>query len=270
VEALRRSERALTAAEILKAIPPPSRLGRDILEKLLCEDPNVIPWPPRSAKARPRYWTRRPEDAIASRVGELLAHESLTIGDLQKKAGRDLAGFSPEAKRRLIEAQVEALVAASRVFLHPPPGRTPPRYGAQPARASVYVAKLRKELDALTGKLAAAGITRAQILDALAEETPAPLAAPPSLGDRIVDHLKAKPGGIGVVQLREELGLRADGKAEFDAAVLALYRERRVHLDTHDWPLGLSDSDREELVSDGAGNYFVVISLRDVDAESIP
>jgi hypothetical protein len=112
---------------------------------------------------------------------------------------------------------------------------------------------------------------------------------------RILEYLKAKPAGVGLGQLREELGLRAGekkafdqtafdkaafdkaafdkaafDKAAFDKAVLGLYRERRVYLDRHDYPQGLDAAARDQLVSDGSGSYFVVIGLRDADAESVP
>ena len=87
---------------------------------------------------------------------------------------------------------------------------------------------------------------------------------------RIVECLKTKPGGIGLGQLREELGVSLDEKARFDRAVLSLYREHRVYLDQHDYPLGLDEEAKNQLVTDGDGNYFVVIGLRDADAESIP
>jgi hypothetical protein len=195
---------------------------------------------------------------------DLLANASLTLSGIGSKVGRHLAGFSAEQKRALVETRVTTMVAAGKLHLHPPPGRTQPKYGAKPAEARAYVARLEKELDALAAKLAPAGITRLQILDALGGEKPAA-----ALTERIAEFLKTKPGGIGVGQLREELGISPADKASFDGAVISLYRERRVYLDRHDYPLGLSEAARNELVSDGSGNYFVVIGLRGADDESV-
>jgi hypothetical protein len=265
VESLRRSDRPLTGREILKSIPPPSRVKPDALEELLNQDPRVIRWPARTRSAPGRYWTRRPEELLDSLLADLGADAALTVVDLQKKAGRHLAGFSADQRRALVESRVTALAAAQKLYLHPPPGRARPKYSAKPAQASAYVAKLQKEVDALAAKLAPAGITREQILDALRGERP-----PDDLPRRIAEFLKAKPGGIGVGQLREELGLSPAEKASFDRAVISLYRQRRVYLDQHDYPLGLNEAARKELVSDGEGHYFVVIGLRDPDDESIP
>jgi hypothetical protein len=264
VESLRRSDRPLTGREILKLIPPASRMKPGALEPLLTQDPRVIGWPPRTRSAGPRYWTRRPEDLADSLVLELVADAALTLSDIQKKVGRHLAGFSAEQKRALVAPRVAALVEAGKLYLHPPPGRAQPKYGAKPAEARAYVAKLEKELDALAAKLAPAGITRQQIIDALRGEKPSD-----GLTERIAGYLKTKPGGIGLGQLREELGVSPADKASFDGAVISLYRERRVYLDRHDYPLGLSEAARSELVSDGSGNYFVVIGLRGADDESV-
>lgn len=269
VEALRRSDRALTGREIVKLIPAPSRVDSGALEQLLVQHPRVIPWPPRTRTARSRYWTRRPEEVATSLLMDLLADAELTVSALQTKVGRHLAGFSAERKRGLVESQVTALLAAGKLYVHPPPGKTLPKYSAKPAKAIAYVAKLQKELDALAAKLAPAGITREQILDALRGETPLPV-LPQNIAERTVEYLKAKPGGIGVGQLREELGISPTDKARFDEAVLSLYRQRRVHLTRHDWPQGLSEADKSQLVSDGSGSYFTVIGLRNADAESIP
>ena len=177
VESLRRSDRPLTGREILKSIPPPSRVSSGVLEPLLNSDPRVIPWPPRTRSTPPRYWTRRPEDVADSVLMDLPAEAALAVKSLQTKVGRHLAGFSADEKRALVESRVAALVAAGKLYEHPPPGKARPKYSARPASAGAYVAKLLKQLDALAAKLAPYGITREQIVDALREER-LPAAAP--------------------------------------------------------------------------------------------
>jgi hypothetical protein len=268
VESLRRSESPLTGRDILKAIPPPSRVAAGELEQLLNQDPRVIRWPARTRTASPRYWTRKPEEVLDSLLPEAVTDASLAVSGIQKKVGRQLAGFSAVEKRTLVESRTAALVAAGKLYLHPPTKGKLPKYGAKPAQAGAYLAKLEKELNALAAKLAPAGITREQILDALRGKPAAEERA--GLERRISEFLKTKPGGIGVGQLREALGISAGEKAVFDAAVISLYRERRVYLDQHDYPLGLNEAAKNELVSDGEGRYFVVIGLRDPHDESIP
>ena len=51
-------------------------------------------------------------------------------------------------------------------------------------------------------------------------------------------------------------------KAHFDAAVLDLSRQGRVSLHRHDYPASLTPQERDELVTDGAGTYYVGLALR--------
>ena len=84
----------------------------------------------------------------------------------------------------------------------------------------------------------------------------------PNLETSILDKLKGKPGGLSLIEVRVSLGGRGKAKAEFDQAVLSLYKDKRVYLDRHDHPLRLSDAERRDLVFDGAENYYVGITLR--------
>ena len=84
----------------------------------------------------------------------------------------------------------------------------------------------------------------------------------PNFEVSILDKLKGKPGGVSLTEVRALLKAGGKKKAEFDEAVLSLYKRRLVYLDRHDHPLRLSDADRRDLVFDGTGNYYVGITLR--------
>jgi hypothetical protein len=51
-------------------------------------------------------------------------------------------------------------------------------------------------------------------------------------------------------------------KQLFDRAVLELARQGRLSLHRHDFPSSLSPAERDELVTDGAGAYYVGMALR--------
>ena len=87
------------------------------------------------------------------------------------------------------------------------------------------------------------------------------------LSQRILDALQARPGGMGTPHLREQLG--AD-KPAFDQAMLSLYRARKIHLDEHDWPAGLNEAQKEELVGDGKGRYYVAAGIREPEEPETP
>ena len=84
----------------------------------------------------------------------------------------------------------------------------------------------------------------------------------PNFEHRIIEKLKGKPGGLSLIEVWASLGAHKKAKPEFDQAVLSLYRDGRVYLDRHDHPMRLSDVERRDLVCDGAGNYYVGITLR--------
>src|SRR6266545_6582532 len=81
VESLKRSEKPLTAPQILELIPPPSRVDSSRLEGLLqqaASDKTLHLWPAISRKTRVRFWTVSPEDAAGKKLADLLAKEALS------------------------------------------------------------------------------------------------------------------------------------------------------------------------------------------------
>jgi hypothetical protein len=263
VEALRRSGKPLTARQILELIPPPSRVAADELDALLQGDGQVSRWPPRAGAAQ--YWTRSPQDAADSGLMRLLTDAALGTSALQKKLGRDLAGYPGKSRPQLIFRRLEALVKAGKLYRYPRGGTIKgAKFSAKPAAAGVYVGALQKEFEALAKRLAPAGVTREAIIAALRGEAT-------DLRQRIVEYLRTKGGGIGIGELRETLAPELSEKARFDQAVLSLWRQNRVSLDRHDFPQGMSDADKDHyLVPDGKGNYYVMIGLREVDAQPLP
>jgi hypothetical protein len=212
---------------------------------------------------------RNPESAADRAIAEALRDAAMTAAALRKKLNRPLAAWPAKERPKLITERLRVLVESGRLYKYPRGGKVRGiKYSARPAAASDYLGTLRKQLDALATKLASAGVRRDALLDALRVEAPAQAPAD-ELPHRILQYLKGKPGGIGVTQLREECGVPVERKAAFDSAVLSLYRDRRVYLDRHDFPQGLTEAERQELITDGAGNYFVVIALRDADVESV-
>jgi hypothetical protein len=127
---------------------------------------------------------------------------------------------------------------------------------------AAYHKALKEQSNALAAKLSAQGITWEQTAAGLVDG----MLPAPNFERSILDKLKGRPGGLSLIEVRASLGARGKAKAEFDQAVLSLYKNHRVYLDRHDHPLRLSDAERRDLVFDGAGNYYVGITLRgDID-----
>jgi hypothetical protein len=64
---------------------------------------------------------------------------------------------------------------------------------------------------------------------------------------------------IGAADLRRRAGL---SKEEFDRQSLALARAGHLSLHQHDFPGSLSPERLAELITDGAGRYYVGLALR--------
>jgi hypothetical protein len=263
VEALRRSGRPLTARQIVELIPPPSRVAVEQLDRLLKTNDGVSRWPPRAGAAQ--YWTRTPEEAADSALFRVLADAAVGVSALHKTLARDLAGYPDKSRPKLISSRLEALVKAGKLFRYPRGGKIKGvKFSGRPASAADYAGALQKQLDTLARRLAPAGVTREAVVAALRGKTM-------ELPHRILEYLQARPGGMGIGELRENLAPQAAEKARFDQAVLSLWRQNRINLDRHDFPQGMSEADREHyLVPDGKGNYYVMIGLREVDAQPLP
>jgi hypothetical protein len=94
----------------------------------------------------------------------------------------------------------------------------------------------------------------------------------PALGEsllaRIIERMvDIDPGAangalVRLRELRRAMDFQNIEKSTFDRAVLQLADAGKVALHRHDYPTGLSEQDRAELVTNGKGDYFVGIALR--------
>ena len=64
-------------------------------------------------------------------------------------------------------------------------------------------------------------------------------------------------------QLRQALRSEISDKDVFDRTIIRLAEQGRVAAHRHDYAGVLSQEDLAALVSDGPGNYFIAVTLRD-------
>jgi predicted transcriptional regulator len=72
----------------------------------------------------------------------------------------------------------------------------------------------------------------------------------------------AKGALVSVTRLWRLLKDKFPDKQSFDQTALSLAEQNRVALHWHDYPSSLSQSERDELVRDERGNYYIGITLR--------
>jgi hypothetical protein len=68
---------------------------------------------------------------------------------------------------------------------------------------------------------------------------------------------------VQLSQLRQALSSEISDKEVFDRTIMRLAEQGRVAAHRHDYAGSLSQEDLASLVSDGRGNFFIAVTLRD-------
>ena len=158
------------------------------------------------------------------------------------------------------------------------------KFGRQPPAPEAYLKDVGLQLTKIVAQLEAAGVTQVALMQAargLLEQaglllvdsdraaTNGGLAdSPPTLPADSFGLLtlmrKIEPGAErgALVSARELRHAASLDKPHFDRAVLDLARQGRLMLHRHDYASGLSAAERDELVTDDAGAFYVGMALR--------
>jgi hypothetical protein len=300
LKALSQSPLPATAKDILKALPkpyqPPPKQRDARLEELAARLEELVAsgqahrYAPKGKTPLPRYWAQSVEGfARGLDLADLLG-QPRTAADF-KKALKARTGFSEAESKQVFDL----LLAERRVYVWPKHGKTKERVGLTPPDAQDYLDDLKKPLktlqtavNKLVTQLAGAGVAQGQVLDAVRRlldeelglpatastaavtqaQTPTPPMNEAELERLIVERIKLiEPAAVtgALVSLRDLRGSLADllpGKEEFDRALLRLARAYRVDLQRHNFPASLGDAERQALVADEFGNFYIGVSLR--------
>lgn len=301
LKALSQSPLPATAKEILKSLPkpyqPPPKQRDAGLEELATRLEELVTsgqahrYAPKGKTPLPRYWAQSVEGfARGLDLADLLG-QPRTAADFEKRLTARMKGFSAAEVKQVSDL----LLAERRVYVWPKHGKTKERVGLTPPDAQDYLDDLKKPLktlqttvNKLVTQLAGAGVAQGQVLEAvrrlLDEELGLPAAAieaaitqtptpPPSMNEAelerlVVERIKLiEPAAVtgALVSLRDLRGSLAavlPGKEEFDRALLRLARAYRVDLQRHNFPASLGDAERQALVADEFGNFYIGVSLR--------
>jgi hypothetical protein len=276
VDLVRRTERPLTPRELLGGLGLPFKVTEPELTailKAMVDSRDVFTIPAMTAKGKPRFWRH---DALEFGRQELVKQLETRGAQPAAALRKSLKGFGESQFQQILSGAL----AAHLLWRHPPLGKSKHELiGKAPPSPEPYLRDVGQQLAQVVSRLQAAEIPREalrravlQMVEAAGVEfTPGTLAVP---GARIlpahppVDLIRMmrriEPGAdrgalIGARDLRREAQLE---KQHFDQAVLELARQGKVSLHRHDYPTGLTESEREDLVYDGAGNYYVGVALR--------
>jgi hypothetical protein len=288
---LARSSEPLPPGKIAKQLTGPFRTPRQTVADILADmaaQGRVHEFAPYRTKEK-RYWTRDVNDYVRETLLKLLSTKSLTRSELRDKYKNLLKGVSDGR----VTSIFNELLAGNKIQKLPSHiGTRTDRFSTRPLDVAEYTDYAIKKLAEKLGKH---GVTQAQIVAAVAatgSETPpvevaqsgltapalpapdqpqrereTPAADTASVRDQILDRLREdlelnnRPLAK-VADIRRLFDFQDLSKGEFDEAVLELRRQQVIELDRHDHPESLSPEQRNELVSDGNGNFFNTISFR--------
>lgn len=257
LRALEQSSQPINITRLAKAIPKSTLKAKKDLPELLQQ--MVKAGQIRSHEARSSvYWLPSLEDQASTRILEALSAGPMTQTDLKNKLRSSLIGW-PQPKR---DEMLALLVKEKRVYeVAPLTGKAKLLSARAELTPQGYI-KLALEL-AVT-KLKPLGFTAGQVLTAAQDLIRQELAAdkPPVQLERMIQLKLAAANGalVSLSELRRSLVAEIPGKTVFDQAVLRLAKSGRVALHHHDYPNSLSQEERDAMVSDERGNYFIGIS----------
>jgi hypothetical protein len=276
LRALQQSAQPLTVAKLAKAIPKSALKSKKDLPELL--EQMVRAGQIRSHKARSSvYWLPDLEEQASERILEALNEIPLTQTDLKSKLRSLLVGW-PQTKR---DEALARLIKEKRVYKVPPlTGKAALLSARDEATPQDYV---RLALQLAVARLKTRGLTAEQVMTVAREVLQSAPASPAistshhvaaDLGAADLERLilermlrlnpsAANGAPVQLSQLRQALRPEISDKDVFDRTIMRLAEQGRVVAHRHDYAGGLSREDLAALVSDGRGNYFIAVTLRD-------
>ena len=262
--------------DVKKGVLLPFKLSDDELRAVLdvaVQQGELNHIPAKSAKNGPRYWSQD-EVEFARRTirGTLEQKGTQTAASLKKTIGWLTSDQANTLLKQLAESRG--------IFVQPPVGSSKTvSFGARPPVPGPYLKDVGKRLTAVVEKLRGADVADVELRRAIVEVIESSGVSLSGLQARVpVTSEPPKSTNVDLVVLMKKLEPAAErgalvtarvlrqaaniSKTAFDQLALALAREGRIVLHEHDFPSSLSESDRDLLISDGQGSYFVGMALR--------
>jgi hypothetical protein len=264
----------MTAGQLSKLLVAPHKLTEAKLTPILEEfvkTSRLKLFDAKTAKGKPRYWDRG--------VNEL--GQSLITAAIAKKGPQARTALRTAAKQvpdETFEAAMKSLQDTGAIFEHPPLLKKKQLFGTTPPSPGPYLAAIATQLTKVVDQLLAAKVPQSEVRRVLLELVEATgisvfsraaaqeAASPPPVADvdllTLMKRIEPAAENGALVPARDLRRAANIEKTRFDHAVLDLARQGRVMLHRHDFAAGLSEVERDELVTDGRGTYYVGMALR--------
>jgi hypothetical protein len=255
---LARSPGGLTANRVRLGLPRSHRVPLAVLTKrleTLVQEGRLHTWTPPAGRPRPPatvYSTVALDHWITDQVIQELTTRPSTQAELKQRI--------PGPLRALLREILGRLLVEKRVFQHPPvKGR---RFlSLEPPDAAQA---LSRELTRLFDKARRLGFSLEDVAAALRRFTTRHVEDEDVILDAMVNLKPASARGalVYLPDLRRRLQDRFRNKQEFDRAILSLAEKGRVQLQSHSLPASLNEVEREAMIDNGRGSYYMAIGIR--------
>ena len=288
---IERSFKPLTADEIHQDIPGLYQLKKQDMVRLLQREAGsgtLHRWSAGPGSRKERFWHRDETSYFKHRILSALSRHDLTKTDLLENVKKDAVPCSKTRLTSIVNTTLTALIKEKTLFEIPPWGSyKKSRYATHPPDLKLYLGKTQKEFDRVCQKLKKAGIAAEHLFAAFENmlslsrtaASPSRMAnrqdSQPALPEpdgsemvlnRIVNTMlnivpsAAKQAPVWIPDLRNALDL---SKKTFDRAILILAKQGKVFLNKHAHPAQMTDAEKETMIADGQGNYYVVVVLHE-------
>jgi hypothetical protein len=257
--ALERAAKGQSAQQVHKALPRAGRPTRELVAERLRQMAHggiVHPWP--GGKV-PLFGVRRYEDHLRDHIATVARDDPRTEAQLRK-------GVPPPA-HPLLHQLLDEMIRSGRLFRHPKLGRRE-IFGSTSPDPRPYLAPLLSDAIRKTVKK---GFREEEVRAALRRlvresgDADQPTTEDPGqIIRRTILELnpRAKDGALVYIpHVRVAVGTRLD-KDAFDRMLLALLSQERVQLQAHPVPAQLTADEKQAMVPDGRGSYYMAVGLR--------
>lgn len=265
VKIIAQAHAPLSVIEIERLLPTPYPIKRSELSQILDHQTRIgkiHPW--LSWRKQRRYWNHSLEETASAAIREIVALRPLNRTNLLVTLKKSLFNGSNDAVMKLMRRVVTDLLKKQLLFEHPPVGRrTSTLLGISPASPEQYLGTVQKEYDLVCKKLIKVGVAPENIYQVACRKFQ-PSSAEKKTDQMIINvMLEIEPAAsqqapVGIPELRQTLNMP---KKDFDQAILRLARQGKIFLNRHIHPAQMSAAEREQMVSDEQGNYYVVAVL---------
>jgi hypothetical protein len=280
-EAVQKLELPQSARDLLRTLAVPFKVTEDELVRALEQHVaarDCFLMRPTTAKGKPRY---APFDNLEFGRREIIRVIASKGPQSEMQLKKAVKGLSDAEFQKILDAGF----SARQLWRHPPLGKSRHELvGKAPASPSPYLREVGDQLAKIVARLHAVQVPREELRRSLVQllesagidfgsvfgKSADPIPADSNPGDsaQLVDLValirRLEPGAdrgalVGARDLRRAAHLN---KLSFDRAVLDLARAGKLSLHRHDFVASLSPNERDELVTDGAGAYYVGMALR--------